>query len=74
MTIREEVVQLTCKNGHVSDHLLDRVLRRNDAWCGRCGAGLPYVSDLPARAEVRSQTDAGARPEFKLRIAVADPL
>ena len=74
MTNHEEIVQLTCKNGHISDHLLDRVLRYNDAWCGRCGAALPYVSDSPARAEVRLSEDARVTPGFKLRIAEADPI
>jgi hypothetical protein len=42
------MISLTCKHGHVSEHRLDAVLRRNDAWCGKCGADLPYAA--PAKA------------------------
>ena len=41
-------LELVCKSGHRSDHLLDRVLRHNDAWCPKCGCDLKFT---PAEAE-----------------------
>lgn len=35
-------IELVCKSGHKSEHLLDRVLRHNDAWCSKCGADIQY--------------------------------
>lgn len=56
-------MELVCKSGHRSDHLLDRVLRLNDAWCPKCGADLKYTpaeeaapaepAVLPAAAKAR---------------------
>jgi hypothetical protein len=38
-------IELVCKSGHKSEHLLDRVLRHNDAWCSNCGADIKYVAE-----------------------------
>jgi hypothetical protein len=37
-----ETIELVCPNGHRTIHSLARVLRLNDAWCGRCGADIDY--------------------------------
>lgn len=38
------MVQLICKNGHVSSHPPERLGGRA-AWCSVCGADLPYTPD-----------------------------
>jgi hypothetical protein len=43
-------LELTCPNGHKFEHLLDRVLRHDDAWCPKCGADIKYASDERASA------------------------
>ena len=39
---RDETVELVCTSGHRTTHLLARILRLNDGWCGKCGADLHY--------------------------------
>lgn len=53
MLVDQSKLQLICKSGHMSEHLLDRVLRHNDAWCPKCGADISYTSEeaLPAVRE-----------------------
>ena len=41
-------LELICKSGHKSEHLLDRVLRHNDGWCPKCGADIHYTPDQDA--------------------------
>jgi hypothetical protein len=36
-------LELTCRSGHISKHQRDRVIRRNDAWCPKCGAGIDHA-------------------------------
>ena len=38
-------LELLCKSGHKSEHLRDRVLRHQDAWCPKCGADIEYIPD-----------------------------
>jgi hypothetical protein len=38
-------LELVCKSGHRSEHMRDRVLRLNDAWCPKCGADIKYEPD-----------------------------
>jgi hypothetical protein len=38
-------LELICKSGHKSEHLRDRVLRHQDAWCPKCGADIEYIPD-----------------------------
>ena len=38
-------LELICKSGHKSEHLRDRVLRHQDAWCPKCGADIEYVPE-----------------------------
>ena len=38
-------IELVCKSGHKSEHLLDRVLRHNDAWCSKCGVDIKYIAE-----------------------------
>ncbi len=45
MLRNQTTLELTCKNGHHSEHLLDRVLRHDDAWCPKCGADIKYTAD-----------------------------
>jgi hypothetical protein len=67
MAVATETIELTCKSGHLSQHLLHRVLRLNDAWCGQCGADLPY---LPRQDAVPPKPAADARvASGHLRIA-----
>lgn len=40
--VKGKMIELLCGSGHRSTHLLVRVLRLNDAWCGKCGADLSY--------------------------------
>ena len=35
-------LELICKSGHKSEHPKERVLRRNDAWCPKCGADVKH--------------------------------
>ena len=35
-------IELVCSSGHRTTHSLARVLRLNDAWCGKCGADIRY--------------------------------
>ncbi|HZW46354.1 MAG TPA: hypothetical protein VFF61_02415 [Microvirga sp.] len=35
-------LELVCKSGHKSQHPKERVLRRNDAWCPKCGADVKH--------------------------------
>jgi hypothetical protein len=43
-------LELTCKSGHKSEHLRDRVLRHRDAWCSKCGADIEYTDRAEAAA------------------------
>ncbi len=43
-------LELICQSGHKSEHLQDRVLRHNDAWCSKCGAGIKYTPGEEAGA------------------------
>lgn len=52
MSLDQPKLELICKSGHRSDHQRDRVLRRNDAWCPKCGADIKYAGE-----------DAGALPK-----------
>lgn len=47
-------VQLTCKHGHTSEHVRERVLRRQDAWCPKCGADIEYIPDAKQDAVPRA--------------------
>jgi hypothetical protein len=47
-------LELTCGNGHKSEHLMDRVLRHNDAWCPKCGADISYSPAEDASALPRA--------------------
>jgi hypothetical protein len=52
MLLNQTKLELTCRNGHKSEHLTDRVLRLNDAWCPKCGADISYAptqDDLTSR-------------------------
>lgn len=73
MKSNAQMVQLTCKSGHVSSHVLDRVVKRNGAWCGSCGAGLSYTAEEVARAPARpSKKDIDAKGDPSLRVVAAD--
>lgn len=37
-------LELVCKSGHKSEHLRNRVLRHQDAWCSKCGADMEYIA------------------------------
>jgi hypothetical protein len=44
------ILELTCKNGHKSEHFRDRGLRLQDAWCSTCGADIAYNPDEEGNA------------------------
>lgn len=43
-------LELICKSGHKSEHLKDRVLRHDDAWCPKCGADIRHTPDEAPKA------------------------
>jgi hypothetical protein len=61
-------IELSCPNGHRTMHSLARVLRLNDAWCGKCGADIRYdASAEPGREhagrELHVVTSEADKPE-----------
>ncbi len=67
---KSEMIELVCRGGHRTRHLLARILRRNDGWCGKCGADLNYEPVVPAEAE---STDTHAASHLHLVMAEALP-
>jgi hypothetical protein len=61
-------IEIVCPNGHRSVHNRDRVRRRNDAWCGSCGADLHCDADRLAGAGdlLDLRPDAGRSHPLKI--------
>jgi hypothetical protein len=64
-------IELICQSGHHSFHNRDRVRRRNDAWCGTCGADLKCdAAVLAAAGEVLDlRKPAASAPSGRLKVA-----
>jgi hypothetical protein len=62
-------IEIVCPNGHHSIHNRDRVRRRNDAWCGTCGADLHCDADRLAGAGDLLDLRTDAAPSRPVKIA-----
>jgi hypothetical protein len=49
----DDLIELVCKSGHRNAHSRARILRLNDGWCGKCGAGIGYDPLADARGPTR---------------------
>jgi hypothetical protein len=59
-------IELICGNGHVSVQSLERVLRLNDGWCGKCGANVKHDPQPLEDGPLAAVPTEGSAPEIYL--------